>query len=220
MYLLKNKKKFLAFKQIKMEIVLVGGEHDDCLSHMEDTGLYELFGLPEVIPVQNPDYHGQNPDYHGNMQEDSDTDEEDESRALAMGPHGSTIEFILDHIMKHGIRGMDPGTFQANLEPFANEENLQDLYIKAFKKVYGSKPQVKTIDYDMGEHPEYKTRGQPIKKQSFVPIATPIEDGDEVAKVTAELAELGVDVNELGKVQVAKPVKFGRRRKTIGRKRR
>ena len=156
------------------DIIIVDGVEDRCLRHMEESGLFPMMDLPDVIPIRNLHYE----------EDDSDTDEEEESRALVMGPHRSTIEFILDHLRKHGMnkKGVPAQYFQENVHPFAKEENLDSLYKEAFKKVYGYYPEeVLSTDYDMSKHPEYSKRGH------IAPTTIPVT-GDNKDAVMATLA--------------------------------
>jgi len=159
------------------KIVFVVNYGDPCLRGIEQDGLYELFGLPDVIPVRNPTYYGNNND------DDSDTDEEFESKALVMGPHSSTIEFILDHILRHGMSYVEPSVFQERLHPFAEKANILDLYNKVFSKYYGN---VRSIDYDMGPHSEENMGGHvgipdgsTDGSTDGIPVATAVGDSTD-----------------------------------------
>ena len=159
-------------------IIIIDAREDPCLSHMEKMNLWSMFGLPDMIPIKNPHY------YEEYEEDDSDTDEEEEGRALVMGPHRSTIGFILDHLRKHGMakKGVPPQYFQENVHPFAREENLDDLYREAFKKVYGYYPEeVRSTDYNMNQEPEYSKRGHIADRDRNIPNAIPIPVTDDDA---------------------------------------
>lgn len=164
------------------KIVFIINTKDECLKGLENEGLYDLFGLPDVIPVRNPTYSERH------YEDDDDTDEEFESKALVMGPHSSTIEFILDHLLRHGMDYVDPSTFQKRLKPFAKKEKILNLYDEVFNKIYGK---VNSTNYNIGRHSEKDMGGHVnIPVNDEIPVAIPVEDEIPVAEKVDAMSRL------------------------------
>lgn len=202
-------------------IIIIDAREDPCLSHMEKMNLWSMFGLPDMIPIKNPHY------YEEYEEDDSDTDEEEEGRALVMGPHRSTIGFILDHLRKHGMakKGVPPQYFQENVHPFAREENLDDLYREAFKKVYGYYPEeVRSTDYNMNQEPGFSERGKVVdypiavpaneENKDLPPMAQEVQKEDELARVLKEIKGAAGGGGEKGSfIDSLLRSRYGRRRR-------